>query len=432
MTRLLWMLRNISRHLWPRALLFGIAAIVTALASIYLKGFIPESLSYKIGAGAIEDILKILASSMLAVTIFSVSTMVGAYSSATNNVTPRATKLLLEDKLSHNALSTFIGSFIFSIVGIIALKAGVYGQSGQFILYLVTIILISIIILTMFTWIDYLSKLGRVHETIRKVEQATNEALKEWIAHPFLGGVSLMQEIENTSSLEAVYCKEIGYIQHIDIGSLNKLGEQLKVDIYVHSLPGAFVTPDRPLAYFAKRADQDNDEEKPRSEDQSIRNCFVIGNDRSFNQDPRFGLSVLCEIAQRAMSPAINDPGTAIQILGTGVRVLSAWASRQEDSVAPENEDTKIQYPYVYIPGLNTRDLVQDFFMPMVKDVAGNFEVSMRLHKACLALSRMNQEMVPACAYVAAALLEINKKTLVLDGQIKALEDITQSVAVQS
>lgn len=431
MTRLLWMLRNISRHLWPRALLFGIAAIVTALASIYLKDFIPESLSYKIGAGAIEDILKILASSMLAVTIFSVSTMVGAYSSATNNVTPRATKLLLEDKLSHNALSTFIGSFIFSIVGIIALKAGVYGQSGQFILYLVTIILISIIILTMFTWIDYLSKLGRVHETIHKVELATIEALKERIEHPFLGGVPLMQEIENIPSLEAVYCKEIGYIQHIDLSSLNKVGEQLNVDIYIHSLPGAFLTPDRPLAYFAKRSDKGDEEEKHRSEDQSIRKCFVIGSDRSFNQDPRFGLSVLCEIAQRAMSPAINDPGTAIQILGTGVRVLSEWARREEDTSATEREQTKVQYAHVHTPDLKTSDLVQDFFMPMVKDVAGNFEVSMRLHKACLALSRMNQEMVPVCTGVAAALLEHNKKTLVLDGQIKTLEKIALAVAVQ-
>lgn len=431
MTRLLWMLRYISRHLWPRALVFGIVAIVTALASIYLKEFIPEALSYKIGAGAIEDILKILASSMLAVTIFSVSTMVGAYSSATNNVTPRATKLLLEDKLSHNALSTFIGSFIFSIVGIIALKAGVYGQSGQFILYLVTIILISIIIITMFTWIDYLSKLGRVHETIRKVELATREALQERIKHPFLGGVPHPQDIENTSDLEAVYCTDIGYIQHIDMASLNKVGEQLKAEIYIHSLPGAFVTPDRPLAYIANTANGKHAEATQQPADQSVRNCFVIGNDRSFNQDPRFGLSVLCEIAQRAMSPAINDPGTAIQILGTGVRVLSEWAMRQQDTLTPEAEETKIQYPHVHIPALKTSELVQDFFMPMVKDVAGNFEVSMRLHKSCLSLSRMNKEMVAVCADVSAALLEINQKTLILDVQIKALQEISQSIAVQ-
>lgn len=430
MTRLVWMLREISHHLWPRALLFGIAALVSALASIYLKGFISEELTYKIGAGAIEDILKILASSMLAVTIFSVSTMVGAYSSATNNVTPRATKLLLEDKLSHNALSTFIGSFIFSIVGIIALKAGVYGQSGQFILYIVTIVLISIIIVTMFTWIDYLSKLGRVHETIRKVEQATQEALQEHIERPYLGGVPLENALSNTSGLQAVCSAEIGYLQHVDMSSLNSIAERLKEKIYIHSVSGDFMTPDRPLAYFSQETGKDH-----ALEDQSayevIRNCFIIDSDRSFNQDPRFGLSVLSEIAQRAMSPAVNDPGTAIQIVGTGIRVLSAWAQRQAQSSANASEK-KVLYPHVHIAGLSTSDLLHDFFMPMVNDVAGNFEVSMRLHQACLSLSRMNSEMVHPCAEISAATLKLNQHNMVLEAQIEALEEVGRSIAISA
>lgn len=427
MTRLLWMLRNISHHLWPRALVFGIAALVTALASIYLKGFISEELTYKIGAGAIEDILKILASSMLAVTIFSVSTMVGAYSSATNNVTPRATKLLLEDKLSHNALSTFIGSFIFSIVGIIALKAGVYGESGQFILYIVTIVLISIIVVTMFTWIDYLSKLGRVHETIRKVEQATQDALQERIERPYLGGVPLENALKNTSGLQAVYADEIGYVQHIDMASLNSIGERLHAEIYIHSLSGHFMTPDRPLAYFSQETGKDHALEDA-SADEAIRNCFIIDSDRSFNQDPRFGLSVLSEIAQRAMSPAVNDPGTAIQIVGTGVRVLSAWAQRQAQASINE-DDKKVLYPHIYIAGLNTHDLLQDFFMPMVRDVAANFEVSMRVHKACLSLSKMHPEMVSSCAEISAAALKLNQKSMVLETQLNALAEVSGDIS---
>lgn len=430
MTRLFWMLRNISHHLWPRALLFGIAALVSALASIYLKGFISEELTYKIGAGAIEDILKILASSMLAVTIFSVSTMVGAYSSATNNVTPRATKLLLEDKLSHNALSTFIGSFIFSIVGIIALKAGVYGQSGQFILYIVTIVLISIIIVTMFTWIDYLSKLGRVHETIRKVEQATKEALQERIERPYLGGVPLESALKNTSGLQGVYAAEIGYVQHIDMASLNNIGARLHAEIYIHSVSGDFMTPDRPLAYFAQATDAEGGLED-QSADEAIRNCFIIDSDRSFNQDPRFGLSVLSEIAQRAMSPAVNDPGTAIQIVGTGVRVLAAWAQRQTHS-SKKATDKKVLYPHVYNAGLRTSDLLHDFFMPMVKDIAANFEVSMRLHQACFSLSRLHPDMLQPCAEISAAALKLNQHSMVLETQIEALEKVERTIEIST
>ena len=42
---------------------------------------------------------------------------------------------------------------------------------------------------------------------------------------------------------------------------------------------------------------------------EAIAATFVIGGSRVFDQDPRFGLLVLSEIASRALSPAVNDPG---------------------------------------------------------------------------------------------------------------------------
>lgn len=92
---------------------------------------IPESVSVKVGAEAVDNILNILASSMLAVTTFSLSIMVTAYGSTTTNVTPRATRLVVEDVTTQNVLATFIGSFLFSLVGIIALNMGAYGERGE-------------------------------------------------------------------------------------------------------------------------------------------------------------------------------------------------------------------------------------------------------------------------------------------------------------
>jgi uncharacterized membrane protein len=57
-----------------------------------------------------------------------------------------------------------------------------------------------------------------------------------------------------------------------------------------------------------------------------LREAFVIGNMRYFHEDPRFGLITLSEIASRAYIPAVNDPGTAIQIISSHVRLFSLWA----------------------------------------------------------------------------------------------------------
>ncbi|STF69041.1 Predicted membrane protein (DUF2254) [Escherichia coli] len=126
-----WMLKQTYKKLWFRATLFAIVAIITALLSILFKSMIPESVSVKVGAEAVDNILNILASSMLAVTTFSLSIMVTAYGSATTNVTPRATRLVVEDVTTQNVLATFIGSFLFSLVGIIALNMGAYGERGE-------------------------------------------------------------------------------------------------------------------------------------------------------------------------------------------------------------------------------------------------------------------------------------------------------------
>jgi uncharacterized membrane protein len=55
-----------------------------------------------------------------------------------------------------------------------------------------------------------------------------------------------------------------------------------------------------------------------------MRKAFVIGDMRYFDEDPRFGLTLP---ASRALSPAVNDPGTAIQIISSYVRLFSLWGT---------------------------------------------------------------------------------------------------------
>lgn len=120
-----WWINQIVRRIWFRATLFSLGGVASALLAVAFSSYIPADLPAKIGADAVDKILGIIASSMLTVTTFSLSTMVAAYSAATNNVTPRATKLVMEDSTTQNVLATFVGSFLFSLVGIIALATGV-------------------------------------------------------------------------------------------------------------------------------------------------------------------------------------------------------------------------------------------------------------------------------------------------------------------
>jgi uncharacterized membrane protein len=378
------MLKRITRRLWFRAGLLSVLGVATALLALGLKGYIPQTLSARIGADAVDNILGVLASSMLATTTFSLNIMVSAYSSATENATPRATPLLVEDATTQNVLATFIGSFLFSLVGIIALSTGVYGNNGRVVLFAVTICVIALIVYTLLRWIDHLATLGRLGETTDRVEAAATSAMCERLKHPYLGGARLQDgPISVPADARAVLSGSVGYVVHVDVLALASLSRHATA-VYVHVIPGSFVHARTALASVSSDAAMD---------DERIRDAFTVGVRRDFEEDPRFGISVLAEIASRALSPALNDPGTAIDVIGRGVRVLSNWAK-----IGEVGAGVRPGCDRVFVPGIQLDDMFDDFFGPIARDGAGILEVGMRLQKALGSLACQGDDGFRAAA----------------------------------
>jgi uncharacterized membrane protein len=50
-------------------------------------------------------------------------------------------------------------------------------------------------------------------------------------------------------------------------------------------------------------------------DERALRAAFVLGGERTFEQDPKYAIRLLVDIAIRALSPAVNDPTTAVQAL---------------------------------------------------------------------------------------------------------------------
>ncbi|MGE4350265.1 MAG: DUF2254 domain-containing protein [Candidatus Berkiella sp.] len=383
-----WIGRQLSEKLWLRAGLFCIISVICALAGLIIKNYLPINLNFKISAEAIYDVLNIIASSMLAVTIFSLSVMVTAYSAAANSATPRSTRLLLTDRTAQNALSAFIGSFLFSLVGIIALKMDIYDENGRLLLFIATIIVIFLVVLMLLRWIEYLSSLGRLGKTIDMVEKAATASIREFCEHPYLGGTPLSNLLIKPEYTTVPHPK-IGYIQHIDMATLSKIADQLESPIYVISRPGTFNDSFQAIAYLGGAVTNESDIEK-------IQNAFIIDGERLFEQDPRFGTIVLTEIASRSLSQAINDPGTTIDVLGTLLRVFTILAKA---SIELEESAREIKYANVFIPEIPIEDFFSDCFSPIARDGAGILEVGIRLQKTFRSLACMGNSAFQKAVY---------------------------------
>ncbi|HLR16456.1 MAG TPA: DUF2254 domain-containing protein [Alcanivoracaceae bacterium] len=407
--KLRFIFNRIGEKLWVKPLVVCLLSIAVAFIAHWADQFELLQQAPEVEVESIEMLLKVISSSMLVMAVFAVGSMLAAYQSASNSATPRAFTLVVSDDVSQNALSTFIGAFIFSIVAQLALMGGYYGVGGRFILFIITIVVFALVIIGFIRWVDAIARLGRLSTTIEKVEKATSAALQRRSEKPFLGGIEWDNKIEGVP----VFAATIGYIQRIDMGVLQAAAKNTGVRVLVVTLPGTFVTPTRPLAYIQA----DREETATTSDTESIMNAFIIGSNRTFDDDPRFGLITLSEIASRALSPAVNDPGTAIEIVGIFVRLFTRYTQK-----ASEQDEPTVDYDRVAVPRLLLTDLFEDAFSAMARDGAGTIEVVTRVLKGLATLSSLGDEQLKLAALKSAVIVtEHAKEAIATPSAIKTL-----------
>ena len=371
-TKFLWIALRQLRHIWVRVVAIALLAVVAAILAQALAVYIPQDWTDQVGATAVDEVLSILATSMLAVTTFSLSIAVSAFAAAASSATPRATALLQEDTTTQNVLATFLGAFLFSLVGIVALKAGYYSESGTLVMFVATVLVILLVVIALLRWISHLMIFGRIEDTLNRVERATQGAIAERLRNPWLRGRPWTEAPPEDA--RAIAASETGYIQMIDMA---KLSERLRPHdglVWVRALPGSFVHPSEVLMHYTGADLSDEDVA-------GLRDTIVCGPQRNYDQDPRFGLVVLAEIASRALSPGINDPGTAIDVIGRILRLMTVWR---------RDVPARIDYPNVIVPSLEVEDLMVHAFRPIARDGAGVIEVQLRLRRALEDLRRVD------------------------------------------
>jgi len=386
-TQLQFLLSRLRERLWVKPVIACVLSVAGVLLAhladaVEVDWQIPE-----IAQGSVIDLLKIVAASMLGVATFAVASMVGAYSSAGQSATARAFPLVVADDVSQNALSIFVGAFIFSIVALSATTNDYFGKAGRFTLFVLTLLTLASVVLVFVRWVDRIARLGRLGAVIDKVEQATAEALARRRQEPWLGG----RPASGAAAGLALHGSASGHLQSIDMAALQRIARKNGFSLTLAVLPGALVTPSRPLAYVLPDA-PDSGPIDPAP----LRKAFIVGPVRRFDDDPRFGLVVLSEIACRALSPAVNDSGTAIGILGTLYRLFADW-SKPCTPEAPRHDR-------IAVPALSVDDMFDDVFPAIARDGAALVEVGVRLQRVLGDLGRCDDAPLHAAAARHAAL----------------------------
>lgn len=377
--------QSLRQRLWVKPLAACLLSILAVAAAASLDGKWNIRNPPEISAESIESLLSIMASSMLVIAIFAAGAMVAAYASASNTASPRSFPLVLADDVSQNAYSMFIAAFIFGVVGLVALENGSFGTVGRFALFIETALVFALVIFTFVRWVDRIARLGRLGNTVDRAEEAAAGAIKARRQDPHFGGVPVTGLPEGAVAVAAT---QVGYVASVDVAALQDCAERHGLMLELVATPGRFVVTGEPLL----RLHSGQGPLDPGAPER-LRAAFGIERCRRFEQDPRFGLAVLSEIAGKALSPAINDPGTAIDVVGRLVRIFDGWCR-----TLPASPAAPPKHPRVQVPSLTADSLVEDAFTAIVRDGAGTIEVVCRLLKGLASIASFGDEVLAAAA----------------------------------
>lgn len=408
----------LSSRLWIRPAIASVVSLVVAGLGILAGRLIGVEPPIDLSHDALKSLLTVLASSMLAVATFSVAAIVTAVSSVATTTTPRASRLVLDDSTTRTVLASFIAAFIYSMIGIIAIEVIQFTAMGRLVIFAGFVVIVAWVLTTFLRWVDHVTRLGQVATTIDRIsESVLHASAPEFVG--LYGARELTEDAPASASPVAAY--KVGYVTHLNVERLNEIAEEHGCEILLRVRPGDFVDPQSAIAHIVDAPAGDG----RASIVDAVKQNVLIGWERNHGEDFRFGLINLAETADRALSPAVNDPGTAFVILGRQLEALVEWqASRAKLATqAP-------RYLRVSAPPLTASDVIADCFTAISRDGAGAIEVGVRLQKTLQSLVKLGAaDLTEAALAMSQTAAELADDALVADVHRQRIRDEAARVA---
>jgi uncharacterized membrane protein len=162
-------------------------------------------------------------------------------------------------------------------------------------------------------------------------------------------------------------------IRYVDIKHLIELSQAYRICIYLERRVGQFVPAGVPLVRVSKP------ERVPTDGGLHLTAAFDIGPTRTMQQDVEFGIIQIVDIALRAMSPAVNDPSTAISCVDQLSRIMILWISRMP---AASHYYAPPHVLRLFVPWMSFDGLLDTAFEQIRHYAVADVAVSLRLMRA--------------------------------------------------
>ncbi|WP_457033472.1 DUF2254 domain-containing protein [Kitasatospora sp. P5_F3] len=276
---------------------FALAELATAADG---ASWLPRTWDYS--ATTASSVLSSVVGSMVALLGFVVTIGVLVIQQATGTLSPRYMRLWYRDRLQKAVLATFTGTFAFAYTLLRSIETDSVPNLG------VTLagVAVSVSLLLLLIYLNRFTHNLRPVAIADIVGRLGEHVLGQAAAH--LRSTAAPDGAPPTGGpVTSVRSERGGVVQALDAPGLVLLGARHDCVLVLAASVGDFVEPGGSLVEVHGGA--------PAPDPHRVADLLALGAERTIEQDPAFALRILVDIAIRALSPAVNDPTTAVQVL---------------------------------------------------------------------------------------------------------------------
>lgn len=350
MTRLRAAWESIRTTYWAVPSVMAVTAIGLSVAMIRVDEVLTPkfigtlSWVYTGGPEGARAVLSTIAASMITVAGVTFSITIVALTLASQQFGPRLLRSFLRDLGNQIVLGTFVSTFIYCLL-VLRTVRGI--DDAQFVPHLavtlgVVLAMLSLGVLIFF--IHHVSTSIQASQIIANVaadlDRAVVRLFPEQLGHErgaALATNGSMWPGEFDRNTHVVPATSNGYVQAVDEDALLTLATRRDVVLRIDAKPGRFVRHGTTLVTVWSTASVDD------GLCESIRAAFIVGSARTPTQDVEFFVDQLVELAVRALSPGINDPGTARMCLDRLGQTLCQVARREMPASCRYDADGRLR-----------------------------------------------------------------------------------------
>ena len=292
---------------------------------------------------------------------------------ASMQFSPRIIVSFSKDRVTQWTLGIFLGTFSYCMAALPAARSLPHPFAP-----VVTVMGAMVLALACVSWllffIHHISQMISVNFIVDRIASETEAIIDETMRWPHRPNRPEDDDPRRGYTWEATLTSRAsGYIRFVDTARLVAVAKSCHIKIDVLRRVGHFVPAGVPLMKVSK-----GDRMTPQGREELLA-AFDFGPTRTLQQDVEFGVLQIVDIALKAISPAVNDPTTAIGSVDQLSRILIRFASRE----TPESILCDPPGVFrVHVPWISFERLLDSAFEQIRAYSKSDVAVSLRLLRA--------------------------------------------------